>query len=153
MKRMASAEPQILSKEVLDKLDDRDFIVFDGVCVLCNGWVKFILRFDRAAVFSFVIAQSELGETIYDELGLKSEDYDTFVVFKNGKLFTKLDGVFALMSGLGWPWKIVSIGKVFPKFLKDWAYDRVAKNRYALFGKKEVCMMPTPDVKDRFIGA
>ena len=142
-----------LSPEVLKKIDNRDFIIFDGVCVLCNGWVKFVLRFDRRENFHFVIAQSELGEEIYAQLGLKSYDYDTFIIVKNGEMFTKLDGVFALMSGIGWPWKILSIGKILPKPLKDWMYDRVAKNRYALFGKRDTCMMPTPEVKARFIGA
>lgn len=142
-----------LSDDVLRTIDNRDFIIFDGVCVLCNGWVKFVLRFDRKENFSFVIAQSELGETIYEELGLKSNDYDTFIIVKDGQLYTKLDGVFALLSGIGWPWKIFAIGKILPKPLKDWMYDRVAKNRYALFGKRDVCMMPTPEVKTRFIGA
>lgn len=141
-----------LSDDVLRQINDRDFIIFDGVCVLCNGWVKFVLRFDTRETFSFVIAQSELGEQIYEELGLKSDDYDTFVIVRNGQMFTKLDGVFALMSTIGWPWKIVSIGKFLPKGLKDWMYDRVAKNRYALFGKRDTCMMPTPEVKARFIG-
>ncbi len=141
-----------LSDAVLRQIDNRDFIIFDGVCVLCNGWVKFVLRFDRQENFSFVIAQSELGEAIYDELGLKSDDYDTFIIVKDGQLYTKLDGVFALLSGIGWPWKIFAIGKILPKPLKDWMYDRVAKNRYALFGKRDVCMMPTPEVKSRFIG-
>ena len=141
-----------LSADVLRQIDNRDFIIFDGVCVLCNGWVKFVLRFDRQENFSFVIAQSDLGEQIYKELGLKSDDYDTFVIVRNGKMYTKLDGVFALTSTIGWPWKIVSIGRILPKGFKDWIYDRVAKNRYALFGKKDTCMMPTPDVKARFIG-
>lgn len=141
-----------LSPEILQKIDNRDFIIFDGVCVLCNGWVKFVLRFDRRENFHFVIAQSDLGEDIYAQLGLKSDDYDTFIIVKNGEMFTKLDGVFALMSGIGWPWKILSIGKILPKQLKDWMYDRVAKNRYALFGKRDTCMMPSPEVKARFIG-
>lgn len=142
-----------LSEDVLRQIDNRDFIIFDGVCVLCNAWVKFVLRFDTSENFSFVIAQSELGETIYEQLGLKSDDYDTFIIVRNGEMFTKLDGVFALLSAIGWPWKIVSIGKILPKGLKDYMYDRVAKNRYALFGKKDVCMMPTPEIKARFIGA
>jgi predicted DCC family thiol-disulfide oxidoreductase YuxK len=142
-----------LSEDVLRQIDNRDFIIFDGVCVLCNGWVKFVLRFDTSENFSFVIAQSELGETIYEQLGLKSDDYDTFIIVRNGEMFTKLDGVFALLGAIGWPWKIVSIGKILPKGLKDYMYDRVAKNRYALFGKKDVCMMPTPEIKARFIGA
>jgi predicted DCC family thiol-disulfide oxidoreductase YuxK len=142
-----------LTKDVLAKIDNRDFIIFDGVCVLCNGWVKFVLRFDKKENFSFVIAQSELGEEIYEQLDLKSDDYDTFVIVRDGEMYTKLDGVFALLSAIGWPWKAAAIGKILPQVLKDWIYDRVAKNRYALFGKRDTCMMPTPEVKARFIGA
>jgi predicted DCC family thiol-disulfide oxidoreductase YuxK len=142
-----------LSKDVLAEIDNRDFIIFDGVCVLCNGWVKFVLRFDKKENFSFVIAQSELGEEIYNQLELKSDDYDTFVIVRNGEMYTKLDGVFALLSAVGWPWKIATIGKFLPQTFKDWIYDRVAKNRYVLFGKRDNCMMPTPEIKARFIGA
>lgn len=141
-----------LSEGIQNQINNRDFIIFDGVCVLCNGWVKFVLRFDKKENFLFVIAQSELGEAIYAELGLKSDDYDTFIIVRNGEMYTKLDGVFALLGAIGWPWKIVNIGKVLPKGLKDWMYDRVAKNRYALFGKRDTCMMPTPEIKARFIG-
>ncbi|MEJ6707930.1 MAG: DCC1-like thiol-disulfide oxidoreductase family protein, partial [Amylibacter sp.] len=76
-----------LSQDVLCKINNRDFIIFDGVCVLCNGWVKFVLRFDRSKNFSFVIAQSELGEEIYAQLGLKSDDYDTFIIVKKGQMY------------------------------------------------------------------
>ena len=142
-----------LSQDVLRQIDNRDFIIFDGVCVLCNGWVKFVLRFDKGENFSFVIAQSELGEKIYDELGLKSDDYDTFIIVHKGRMYTKLDGVFVLLSAIGWPWKTFSIGRILPKSFKDWIYDRVAKNRYTLFGKRDSCMIPTPEVRARFIGA
>ena len=140
-----------LSADILQKIGDRNFIIFDGVCVLCNGWVKFVLRFDRKKTFHFIIAQSDLGEEIYRQLDLKSDDYDTFVIVTNGTMHTKLDGVFALMREIGWPWRLLSLGRFAPQFLKDWSYDRVAKNRYSLFGKKDICMIPSPDVRARFI--
>ncbi len=136
---------------VTNALKGKNIIVFDGVCVLCNGWVKFTLRYDRQERFHFVIAQSDFGEKIYADLGLKSTDYETFIVFTDGQLHTKLDGVFALFSTLGYPWKIFSVFRVLPRPMKNLMYDLVAKNRYRLFGKRDTCMIPTPDVRARFL--
>ena len=122
------------------------------MCVFCNAWIKFVLWADKRKTFSFVIAQSALGERIYDELGLKSDDYDTFIVLTDdGRVETSLDGVFAVCRRLGLPWSILSIFRVLPRSLKDFAYNLVARNRYSLFGKRDTCMIPTPDVRARFI--
>ena len=140
-----------LPAEIAQKLNGKNVIVFDGVCVLCNAWVKFTLRFDKHDRFHFVVAQTDLGEEIYQNLNLKSEDYDTFIVVSGGRIHTKLDGVFALFSTIGFPWKILSVGRFLPGFLKNAMYDLVAKNRYSLFGKQDVCMIPTPDIRARFL--
>jgi len=92
----------------------KNIIVFDGICVLCNAWIKFALRFDCQKRLHFVIAQSELGAEIYATLGLMSDDYDSFVVITNGEVHTKLDGVFALLATLGYPWDILSVGRILP---------------------------------------
>lgn len=139
------------SPEIESRLADKNVIVFDGVCVLCNGWIKFVLRFDHNKDFQFIIAQSELGETIYSALGLKSDDYETFIVVTDNKISTKLDGVFALFHKLGWPWRILSFGRILPQPLKNVCYSLVAKNRYAIFGKRDVCILPTPEIKARFL--
>lgn len=141
-----------LSNNIRAKLGGKNVIIFDGVCVLCNGWVNFVLRFDRKKHVHFIIAQSELGEEIYAELGLKSNDYETFIVVSNGIVNTKLDGVFALFRMLGWPWRILNVGRIMPSFFKNFFYDLIAKNRYALFGKRDTCILPTPEIKARFLG-
>lgn len=132
-------------------ISGQNIIVFDGVCVLCNAWVKFTLRFDKQEKFHFVIAQSDLGEEIYRSLDLKSDDYDSFIVVIEGEIHTKLDGVFALFTTLGFPWKILSLGRILPLPLKNLLYDLVAKNRYRLFGKRDTCMIPTPKIRARFL--
>jgi len=132
-------------------MSGKNIIVFDGVCVLCNAWVKFTLHFDRQEKFHFVVAQSDLGEEIYRSLDLKSDDYDSFIVVTEGKIHTKLDGVFALFTTLGFPWKILSLGRILPLPLKNLLYDLVAKNRYRLFGKRDTCMIPTPEIRARFL--
>ncbi|WP_170114414.1 thiol-disulfide oxidoreductase DCC family protein [Litoreibacter ponti] len=130
----------------------RDVVVFDGVCVLCSGFLKFMLKHDRAERFSFVVAQSELGEALYAHLGLKSADYDTNVVIMDGVIYTKLDAFAAAVGSLGGIWRAARLVRVLPRPLADWLYNRIARNRYSVFGRMESCMVPTPDVKARFLG-
>ncbi len=126
-------------------------IVFDGHCVLCDGFFKFVLRHDKYQKFSFIIAQSVLGEATYAKLGLKPADYETNLVFVDGQLFTKLDAFVAVMRALGWPWRLMTPIKFLPQFLKNWLYDRIAKNRYWIFGRHDACMMPDEQTKARFL--
>jgi len=128
-----------------------DIVVFDGVCVLCSGFLKFMLRHDRNQRFNFVTAQSDLGEALYAHLGLKSTDYDTNVVIVSGHIYTKLDAFAAAMGALGGVWRIAQIVRILPRPVADWLYDRIARNRYAIFGKTESCLVPTPDIQDRFL--
>lgn len=133
-------------------IQDADVIVFDGVCVLCSGFLKFMLRHDRDAQFYFVIAQSDLGEALYAQLGLKSADYDTNIVIVDGRAYTKLDAFCAAMMQLGGVWRGAALVKALPRPISDWIYDRIARNRYAVFGKTEACLIPTPDIQARFLG-
>jgi predicted DCC family thiol-disulfide oxidoreductase YuxK len=128
-----------------------NLIVFDGVCVLCNGFVQFVLRNDKDQTFKFLIAQSTQGEALYARLGLKHGDYDTNLVFIHGQLFEKLDAFLAVMKQLGWPWRLVLPLKYLPLPIKNWLYDRIARNRYWLFGKRDVCMVPDVSIKSRFL--
>ncbi len=141
--------PDLLATLLADR--NSGLIVFDGVCVLCNGFVQFVLRYDKAAHFKFLTAQSERGEALYAQLGLKHGDYDTNLVFLDGKLYQKLDAFLAVMQQLGWPWRVFMPVKYLPQQVKDWLYDRIARNRYQLFGKRERCMVPDPSVKLRFL--
>ena len=137
--------------EILALTQGRNVIVFDGVCVFCNAWVAFVLKHDRQQEFSFVVAQSDLGEMLYSRLGLKSNDYDTFIVITDGQIGTSLDGVLTVLRRFGWPWRAFSIAGVLPKFAKDAFYNLIARNRYRLFGRREACMIPPPQDRARFI--
>ncbi|WP_394196140.1 thiol-disulfide oxidoreductase DCC family protein [Litoreibacter albidus] len=128
-----------------------DVVIFDGVCVLCSGFLRFMLKHDRRRQFQFVIAQSDLGEAIYDHLGLKSADYDTNVVIVDGHIYTKLDAFAAAMKGLGGIWSVAGVVRILPRATADWLYDRIAQNRYAVFGKTDACLVPTPDIQGRFL--
>lgn len=142
----------LLDPQIKALTQGEDVIVFDGVCVLCSGFLKFMLRFDRKSNFHFIIAQSELGEALYAQLGLKSTDYDTNIVITGGQLHTKLDAFVAAMMQLGGVWRLAAIVKILPRAVSDWLYDRIARNRYAMFGRTDACMIPTPEIKARFLG-
>lgn len=135
----------------MDQLENKNLIVFDGECVLCSGFFKFIVHADQKKQFNFAIAQSDFGERLYAYYDLKPDDYDTNLVFIDGELYERLDGFFAAMKLLGWPYKAVCIFSYLPAKFLDWSYYKIARNRYALFGRRDACLIPSPDLKARFI--
>ncbi|OBQ94515.1 DCC1-like thiol-disulfide oxidoreductase family protein [Mesorhizobium sp. AA23] len=126
-------------------------LVFDGVCVFCSGFVQIVLKIDRNKRFRLATAQSPLGEALFREHGLPSEDYDSNLAIIDGAAFTKLDSFVAVMAALGWPWRAARLLIVLPRPLRDWLYDRIAKNRYALFGRKDSCEIPSAELRQRLI--
>jgi predicted DCC family thiol-disulfide oxidoreductase YuxK len=127
-------------------------IVFDGVCVFCSGFVQLILRLDREKRFRFATAQSPLGEALFRRHGLRTDDYDSNLAIIEGAAFTKLDSFVAVMAALGRPWRAVKVLLILPRPLRDWLYDRVARNRYALFGRRDSCEIPSAELRERLIG-
>jgi predicted DCC family thiol-disulfide oxidoreductase YuxK len=127
-------------------------ILFDGVCVLCSRWVAFILERDTQAIFRFASMQSPRGRKISASLNVDPDHPETFVVIWHGLPLTKSAGALAILGALpGWRW---SRGlRVVPRGLRDWLYDRVARNRYRIFGRRQSCLLPSPEVADRFIDA
>lgn len=128
-------------------------ILFDGVCKLCNAWSNFIIKHDRHRVFKLCSVQSKEGKQILLHFGLPSETYETMLYVEGNQSFQKSEAFFQIMNQLGYPWKIVCIFKVIPKPLRDWMYDRIALNRYSLFGKYDYCTLPSPDHEARFLDA
>lgn len=131
--------------------DDKALVVFDGVCVLCSGFARFILKRDRAFAFRLTTAQSPLGQALYRHYGLDPDAFETNLVLADGRAHAKLDSIAATGERLGGPWRALSLLRLLPRSLADWLYDRVARNRYALFGRTESCMIPPPEWRDRFI--
>jgi predicted DCC family thiol-disulfide oxidoreductase YuxK len=127
-------------------------IVFDGVCVLCSGFVRMVVRLDRQSRFRFATAQSPFGEALFKKHGLRTDSYETNLVLIDGVAFTRLENFVAVMSELGWPWRAMKALLLLPRPLRDWLYDRIAKNRYALFGRKDSCDIPSPELRERFLG-
>ncbi|MGH1368113.1 MAG: thiol-disulfide oxidoreductase DCC family protein [Maritimibacter sp.] len=127
----------------------KDIIVFDGVCLFCSRFARFIARHDRGARFRFVTAQSPLGQSLYRRFGLDPEGFATSIVIKDGTAFTKWAGFCVAMSVTRWPYRAAGALRVLPKGPADWMYDRFARNRYA-FGRRQ-CEMPSEALRGRLI--
>lgn len=128
-----------------------NLIVFDGVCVMCSAFAKWIVRADSSGKFSFVTAQSPLGQRLLAAHGLRVDDFDSNLVIIDGKPLIRLDGMIAVCAALGWPWRALRILWLLPQPLRDWLYERLARNRYSIFGKKESCDISDRGVRERLI--
>lgn len=137
--------------DLTERLAGKNLVVFDGECVLCSGFFRFLVWADRDQHLHFALAQSEFGEALYDHYGLKADDYDTNLVIIDGKLHERLHGVFMCMKVLGWPWRALCVFAKLPDVFLDWLYYKVARNRYRLFGRRDGCLVPSGDVMERFV--
>jgi predicted DCC family thiol-disulfide oxidoreductase YuxK len=126
-------------------------ILFDGVCNFCNAMVYFIISQDKKNVFRFAALQSESGKKLLQQYHINWQRSDSFVVIENGKAYMKSNAALKLYAKLPWYWKWTQIFWIVPKFIRDWIYNFIANNRYRWFGKRNECMVPTPDLKERFL--
>lgn len=129
-----------------------NLILFDGVCNLCSALVQFVIRNDQAAKFRFAAIQSEIGKEIFQSHGLDPADLQTFVLIADGRMFVRSDAAIEVVSRLGGAWRSLRLFKFVPRVMRDSIYSTVARNRYRWFGRKEVCVVPTPEIKERFLG-
>ena len=128
----------------------KPIIFFDGVCNLCNSSVQFVIKKDKDNKFRFASLQSQAGQEILQQFNLSQSDFNSFILFEDGKLYTRSTAALRVLSQLrGWKWS--RIFNVVPRFLRDGVYNVVARNRYKWFGKQESCMVPSPDLVSRFL--
>lgn len=132
--------------------DDRPIVVFDGECIFCSGWMRFLLRHDRQARYRYLTAQSPLGQALYRHYGLDTRDFESNILIEDGIARFKSDGTIRMLAGLGLPWSLVNICRILPAALRDPLYDLIAKNRYRIAGRRQTCMVPTAEERERFIG-
>ena len=128
-----------------------NLILFDGVCNLCSSSVQFIIRHDRRAVFKFTPIQSHLGEAIYREAGLEPNDPETFLVLSSGRTLVRSDAALEVARHFGGFWRLLSALRVVPRSWRDAVYRAIAKRRYRWFGKRDACLVPSEEIKQRFV--
>ncbi len=140
-----------MSKNIEDIIQSHDIILFDAVCVICNGWAKFLIKYDKKIQFKLVSAQSELGTALLKHYQMSTEHYTTMVVIKDGKLYTESTALLKVMQHLGFPFSLMNAGYFIPRFIRDFLYRLVALNRYKLFGKTDSCPIPSHENKRHFL--
>ena len=126
-------------------------VLFDGVCNLCSGSVRFLIEHDSGATLRFAPLQSDAAGDLLDAVGLHDYDFDTIVLVEGEEYYTKSDAALRIAHHLDRPWSLLWAFRYVPRLLRDAVYDIVASSRYAVFGRKEQCMVPTPEVRDRFL--
>jgi predicted DCC family thiol-disulfide oxidoreductase YuxK len=131
---------------------NKKIILFDGVCNLCNNAINFIIEHDKKDVFRFASLQSDLGKKLVSERGIDPEVLDTIYLIEPGVVYyEKSTAALKIARDLSGGYSLMKHFIYLPKFIRDGVYNLVASNRYSWFGKKESCMIPTPELKAKFI--
>lgn len=133
-------------------MEAKKIILFDGVCNLCNGAVQFIIKRDKRSVFKFASLQSEIGKQLTKERGIDTELLDSIILIEPGiAYYSKSTAALEIMKSFGGIWSLTRLFTILPEGFRDIVYDFIAKNRYKWFGKKDACMIPTPELQSRFL--
>ena len=127
--------------------------LFDGVCRLCNGWAKFLIRHDQQRRFRLCSVQSAEGQAILAWFGLPTDAFETMAYVEGETLFVRSDAVLRIVAQLPGAWRLLAVLRFLPRVLRDWCYDRIALNRYRLFGRYDSCLLPAADHQQRFLDA
>ena len=126
-------------------------IVFDGSCVLCNGWVEFLLARDRRGRYRFVAMQSAAGRDLLAGHGLDPEDPASLLLLDTDGAHTDSDAIVRVLAGLGGVWRLAAMARLVPRGVRDVLYRWLARNRYRWFGRQSACRVPMPGQQHRFI--
>jgi predicted DCC family thiol-disulfide oxidoreductase YuxK len=132
-------------------LQNRSIVIFDGVCNLCNGWVRYIIKRDPEGVFSFASMQSDIAKELIEKHRGSEFELETILLIKNGICYDRSDAVMEIVRELPRCSLLFWIIRITPKHIRDFFYKGIAKRRYRLFGKRDHCMMPTQEVRSRFL--
>lgn len=134
-------------------IDDKaqPVILFDGVCNLCSSVVQFIIRRDRKNVFRFASLQSDFGKSVLRRFGLSADNFNSFILFQNGKMYSRSTGALLVAKELSGAWPLLMFFIVIPGFIRNSVYNVIANNRYKWFGRKQACWIPSPAMKNKFL--
>lgn len=126
-------------------------LLFDGVCKLCHVWSRFILHFDRAQKIKLCSVQSPEGQAILAHFALPLNQFNTLVYVEGSNHYLRSNAVLKVLGQLAWPWRLFYVFKLIPRAIRDWGYDRIAQNRYRLFGRYAQCHLPSTELQQRFL--
>jgi predicted DCC family thiol-disulfide oxidoreductase YuxK len=131
---------------------NKKLILFDGICNLCNASIQYVIKHDKKNVFMFTALQSEAGQQIIKKYNIDTNKVDSVLLYtpKNG-IDSKSTAALKIANDLGFPQSIMTVFFIIPPFIRNWVYDYIAKHRYKWYGKKESCMIPSPELKSRFL--
>lgn len=135
----------------VNNFNNKSIILFDGVCNLCNSSVNFIIKNDKKEHFLFASLQSDAAKEILLQYGVKKITFDSILLIENGKIYQKSRAALRISLNLDGAYRFIYFLNIIPKIITDWIYDIIAKNRYLWFGKKDSCMVPTENLKKRFL--
>jgi predicted DCC family thiol-disulfide oxidoreductase YuxK len=148
---MMTDADQLAAIQAADKV-----ILFDGVCKLCHAWGRFIIRFDKTQKIKLAAVQSDEGLALMayyqlNQANTQQGQYDTMYYLTQGQVYEKSTAFLAIMATIPYPWRLLCVFKIVPRFIRDWVYDYIACRRYQLFGKYTQCTLPSPDHDNRFL--
>ena len=126
-------------------------ILFDGVCKLCDFWTQFIVKVDTQQRFKLCSVQSPEGQSILNYFKIPTDHFDTMLLVEGKQCFEKSDAFLNTMRKLSYPWRLFTAFKILPKGIRNWLYDRIARNRYYLFGENDSCKLPSKENENRFL--
>ncbi|WP_323788976.1 thiol-disulfide oxidoreductase DCC family protein [Psychroserpens sp.] len=130
----------------------KQLILFDGVCNLCNSSVLYVIKHDQDERFMFAPLQSAAGKQIIEKFNIDTSKTDSILLYSSEKgLSIKSSAALHIAKHLGFPRNLMTVFFIIPTFIRNWVYDFVARNRYKWYGKKDACMIPTPELTSKFL--
>jgi len=130
---------------------DNPIVLFDGVCNFCNYWVNFAIKRDKKRKLRFGPLQGEAAKLLLQQYKLHTTSLSSVIFIHAGKIYTQSSAALRIAKHLDGGWKLFYGFIIIPKFIRDFFYNIIARNRYKWYGKKDTCMIPTPELRGRFI--
>ena len=130
---------------------EKSIILFDGVCNVCNGFVNFLIPRDEKDQFQFGSLQSQKVKELLNQYHYDADDLSTVILIENNKLYPQSTAVLKIFRQMNGAWPLMYTFIIIPKPIRDFVYQLIARNRYTLFGRKDSCMVPTPEWQAKFV--
>ena len=130
---------------------DREIVLFDGVCNFCNGTINFVLKRDKKDSFVFTPLQSGPGQEVLKKHNLPLSEFESFILVSEDKVYQRSSAALRIARKLSGGWPLFYVFMILPKPVRDFFYNIIARNRYRWWGKRDECMIPTPELRNKFL--